>query len=45
MVRSIFAAARGALVGWGKLERKDTVAPRRGPAVWPVEGTAEEVSG
>ncbi|MEO6391722.1 MAG: glycosyltransferase [Pyrinomonadaceae bacterium] len=26
MVRSVAAAARGALVGWGELERKDTVA-------------------
>jgi peptidoglycan-N-acetylglucosamine deacetylase len=31
MVRSVFAAARGALVGWGKLERKDTVELRRAP--------------
>jgi cellulose synthase/poly-beta-1,6-N-acetylglucosamine synthase-like glycosyltransferase len=37
MVRSVFAAARGALVGWGKLERKDTVELRRAPAAWPVE--------
>jgi hypothetical protein len=25
MVKSVFTAARGALVGWGKLERKATV--------------------
>ena len=41
MVRSIFAAARGALVGWGKLERKDTVAPRRAPASLALETPVE----
>jgi len=45
-VRSVFAALRGRLVGWGKLERKATVAaafgrlreaaPDPGPATSPV---------
>ena len=36
MVKSVAAAARGALVGWGKLERKATVGarPRRPRRSW-----------
>ena len=41
MVRSVFAAARGALVGWGKLERKDTVELRRAPATLALETPVE----
>src|SRR5205085_2769077 len=42
MVRSVFAAARGALVGWGKLERKDTVELRRVPTTLALETPVEE---
>ncbi|PYS82153.1 MAG: polysaccharide deacetylase [Acidobacteria bacterium] len=41
MVRSLFAAARGALVGWGKLERKDTVALTHARAPLALETPVE----
>lgn len=41
MVKSFFSAARGVLVGWGKLERKDTVALSTASAPLAVETAVE----
>jgi len=41
MVRSFLSAARGVLVGWGKLERKDTVELNQARASLAVESAVE----
>jgi cellulose synthase/poly-beta-1,6-N-acetylglucosamine synthase-like glycosyltransferase/peptidoglycan/xylan/chitin deacetylase (PgdA/CDA1 family)/spore germination protein YaaH len=41
MVRSFLSAARGVLVGWGKLERKDTVALTQARAPLAVESAGD----
>jgi peptidoglycan-N-acetylglucosamine deacetylase len=44
MVKSVMTALRGALVGWGKLERKATVAARI-PAGGALEQVSDQCSG
>jgi peptidoglycan-N-acetylglucosamine deacetylase len=41
MVKSVLTAIRGAIVGWGKLERKDTVLAR--PEIQPLGHTIHDV--